>query len=497
MNKRVLISIAVMLIILIAVIATGLRTPPSVTTASPEAYQLYLKGVDLNQNLYFEEAKDFLEKAIELDNEFAMAYLNLFYSYEGSGEYIKSRQMIEKAALLKDYVSEREALIIEITKNRGEEQDQALADSLSDELYQKYPKSLEAHLYKARIAVRENDTEAAIEFYNNVLDIDENYAPIYNILGYMYAGLNRYDEAIDNLKKYAEKAPGKVNPYDSLGEILNRVGRYEEALETLKKGLEIKPELTESKNFLAAAIHKNIGESYVGRGQLTEAIKYYDLAVSLYPGEYVLLDALTNKYLSLVISKRWDEFESSSEDLNRLDSNERTKPFKHLIKGIYHLARKDIQSAIDESERMSKIIISLSEENEGVYDRLDPINATLEAEIKISQGRYSDAIEIFSTRCYISDQAKQSTWLNWRFAEAYRLDEQHEKSKEIVKSVLSINPNNYFLRSVLVQVYFDEGDYKNAKIELNKVNSLLSAADSDLSVISRMKKIEEALEILL
>ena len=497
MNKRVLISIAIMLTILIAVIATGLRTPLSVTTTSPEAYELYLKGVNRNQNYYWLEAIDFLEKALELDNEFAMAYLELFFSYRYSGEYIKSQQMIEKAALLKDYISEREALIIEINRNSGEQHNQALADSLIEVLYQKYPKSLKAHLYKARLAERENDTEAAIEFYSNVVDIDEDYALVYNILGYMYAELNRYDEAIENLKKYAEKAPGKVNPYDSLGEILIRVGRYEEALESLKKGLEIKPELTESKNFLGAAIHKNIGSAYLGRGQISEAVKYYAIAANLQPGEYVLVDAVLNRYLALILSKRWDEFKSYTEGLDRLDSSERTKPFKHLIKGIYHLAHKDIQSAIDESEGMKEIIILLSEENSSAYDRLDPINGMLDADIKMSQGRYSEAVEIFNSRCFTSDRAKYSSWLNWRLAEAYRLDEQYENSKKIVESVLSINPNNYLLRSVLVQVYFDSGDYKSAKRELKKVKSLLSAADSDLFANASMRKIEEALEVLL
>jgi len=173
------------------------------------------------------------------------------------------------------------------------------------------------------------------------------------------------------------------------------------------------------------------------------------------------------------------------------------KPYKHLIKGLYHLANKDIQSAIDESEGMKEIIISLSEENSSVFYRLDPINGMLDADIKMSQGRYSEAVEIFISRCFTSDLAKHNSWLNWRLAEAYRLDEQYENSKKIVKSILSINPNNYWLRSVLVQVYFDAGDYKSAKSELKKVKSLLSAADSDFFVNANMKKIEEALEVLL
>ena len=497
MNKRVLILIAIMLTILIAVIATGLRAPLSVTTASPEAYELYLKGVDRNRNFNTAEAIGFLNEAIELDNEFAMAYLELFFSYDTNGEYIKSRQMIEKASLLKDYISDREALIIEVNKNLGEQHNQTLADSLIEVLYQKYPKSLEAHLYKARMAGRENDADLAIEFYKNVVNIDKDYAPVYNTLGYLYAELNRYDDAIENMKKYAEKAPGKANPYDSLGEILNRVGRYEEALESLKKALEINSELTKGKNFLGAIIHKNIGDAYLGRGQISEAVKNYAIATNLQPGENVLLEAVLNRYLALIITKRWGEFESSAESLHRLDSFKNTKPFKHLIQGIYNLAHKDIQSAIDESEGMKEIIISLSEENSSAFDRLDPINGMLDADIKMSQGRYSEAIEIFVSRCYTSDEAKNYSWLNWRLAEAYRLDEQYINSVKIAENVLSINPNSYLLRSVLVQVYFDTGDYKSAKSELKKVKSLLSAADSDLIVNASMRKIEEALEVLL
>jgi len=497
MNKRVLISVAIMLTILIAVIATGLKSPLSVTTTSPEAYELYLKGVDRNQNFNTSEAIGFLDDAIELDNEFAMAYLELFFAYDINGEYIKSRQMIEKASFLKDYVSEREALIIEINRNFGEQHNQAVADSLTEVLFQKFPKSLDAHLYKARIAQRENDVEAAIEFYNNVVDIDKDYAPVYNTLGYIYAELNRYDDAIENLKKYAEKAPGKVNPYDSLGEILIRVGRYEEALETLKKGLEIKPELTEGKNFLGAAIHNNIGNAYLGRGQVSEAIKYFAIATNLQPGDNVLLDAVLNRYFALILTERWDEFKSSPEGLHRLESSKMTKPFKHLIQGIYHLAHKDIQSAIDESEGMKEIIISLSEENNSAYDRLDPINGMLDADIMMSRGRYSEAIEIYISRCFTSDMAKNSSWLNWRLAEAYRLDEQYENSMKIVERVLSINPNSYLLRSVLVQVYFETGDYKSAKSELKKVKTVLSASDSDLFLNASMRKIEEALEVLL
>ena len=205
MNKRIIISIAVMIIVILAVIAAGTRKSPNVTTLSQEAYELYLQGVDNNQNYYHNDAIELLEKAVELDNEFAMAYLELYHSYRAEGNYLKSRQMIEKAALFKEYVSEREGLIIEINRNMGGEYDQPVADSLIEILYQKYPDTIEPHLFKARFAAREGDFEASIIEYELVRKINKDYAPVYNILGYMYAELRRYDEAIENLKEYAKK----------------------------------------------------------------------------------------------------------------------------------------------------------------------------------------------------------------------------------------------------------------------------------------------------
>jgi len=497
MNKRIIISIAVMIFVVLAVIATGIRKSPDVTTLSQEAYELYLQGVENNQNFYHKDAIVVLEKAIDLDNEFAMAYLQLYNSYLGEGNYLKSRQMIEKAALFKEYVSEREGLIIEISRNRGEEYNQPAADSLIEILYDKYPDTIEPHLYKARIAAREGDFEASITEYELVRKINKDYAPVYNILGYMYAELGRYDEAIKNLKDYAKKAPGKANPFDSLGEILVRVGRYEEAISNLDRALEIKPELNETNNFLGSAIHTNLGNAYLGRGQITKAVHHYKRAQDLHPGENIIIKAVTNRYMALLLTGRYDDFNAYTEGLNLLASKEMTKPFKHLIKGIYYTITKDIDSALDENDEMNKLITELTMENPNARERLESIQGMLEAEVMLSMGKYSEAVEIYKTKCFNTEMADHSTWLNWRFAEANRLNEDYESAEKIIEGVLAVNPNNFILRSVLVQALFDRGEYKKARAELKKFNELVKDADDDISIIANMNKIAEALEVLL
>lgn len=497
MYKRIIISFSIMLITLFGVIATGVKKVPEITTISKEALEFYLKGVDHYQNFYATEAIREFESAIDLDGEFAMAYLGLSRAHEREGNYIKSRQTIEKAALFEEFVTEREALIIEIEKNGGRNQDQRISDSLIQVLYEKYPNTIEANDFKARVALRDLDVAEAIIHYEKILKINPDYASVYNNLGYMYSNQGRYEDAIKHFKIYAKKASGQANPYDSLGEILIKVGRYREAIESLEKALEIKPELSEEKSRLGSAIHINLGDAYFGIGQISKATEYFDLAQSLNPGENVLLEAVTSKFLISLVSNKKEEFSSNLELLELLKANYNTKPYAHLIHGLHYLKAKDVNSAIVESEELGIVIEALAENNSSAKLRFQPIHGSLEAEILLTQKRYSEAVDVFESKCFISEGAKQSQWLNWRLAEAYRLGGEYEKSDNLVNDFLKINPNDFLLRSVMVQSYFDRGDYKRAKTELKKLKELLADADSDLTILSDMNNIEDALEVLL
>ena len=64
----------------------------------------------------------------------------------------------------------------------------------------------------------------SIDEINVVTSLDPNFAPVYNMLGYAYANIKKYPEAISALKKYAELRPEDPNPHDSMGEIFLIIG---------------------------------------------------------------------------------------------------------------------------------------------------------------------------------------------------------------------------------------------------------------------------------
>ena len=99
------------------------------------------------------------------------------------------------------------------------------------------------------------------------MKIDPNYAPAYNLLGYAYAYLNNFDEAIANIKKYAFLCPDQSNPYDSLGEIYLNMGRYDEAITEFNRSRQMRSDFT------FAAIH--LGQAYRHKGMYKTAISYF------------------------------------------------------------------------------------------------------------------------------------------------------------------------------------------------------------------------------
>ena len=226
----------------------------NVTTSSMEAYKHFLQGSEEFNKMYYVDAVRSMEKAVELDPEFSMAYFILGNAQGALGSIQAENEAIKKAKDLAHKVTERERLYIEASYADTIERNREVRNRLLQELIQKYPKEKLAHYWLGVVYRGANNYEKAIEEQNKVLELDPNYGEAHNELGYIYLALRNFDKSIERFQKYASLNPNDANPLDSLAEAYFLMGKLDEAIAKYKEALAVKPGFLTS-NYCIAYIY--------------------------------------------------------------------------------------------------------------------------------------------------------------------------------------------------------------------------------------------------
>ncbi|MCH7948431.1 MAG: tetratricopeptide repeat protein, partial [candidate division Zixibacteria bacterium] len=205
-----------------------------VTTNSPEAYRYYLEGMDYIRKLYGREGRASLEKALEYDSTFAMAYYQLAMSWRGNP---KSLEYIRKAVKYSNNATRLERMRILATSD-GFAGDIESAVAMLKEIVKEFPENKEAYETLSKIYINAiGDIEKGISYLMEALKIDPGDKLLYNFLAYAYKDMREYDKAIDALDKYIAIAPNEPNPYDSRGEIYAAAGKFDLAVASYRQAL--------------------------------------------------------------------------------------------------------------------------------------------------------------------------------------------------------------------------------------------------------------------
>jgi len=236
------------------------------STHSLEAWRHFTAGVDLRNKLFYADALNHFEKAIELDPSFTSAYLQLYPLLIDQGDNKRIMEVYQKTQYLKNKASQQEIYQIDLLGTYVN-RDFRKAIDIMHEWVEQYPNDRDANYNLAHMYYGLHNYDQAIRYYQRVLDIDPNSKLVYNQLGYIYANTGNFSSAIETLERYKTMVPDEPNPYDSIGEIYQYQGEYGKAIKHFKQALNI------NQNFINALLH--VGYTYLDQGKYSDALKTF------------------------------------------------------------------------------------------------------------------------------------------------------------------------------------------------------------------------------
>jgi len=218
----------------------GAKPISDVTTDSMEAYNYFLRGRDDFEKYYYNDARKFLERAVELDPEFALAHYYLARAYAYLGNAAEMEEASENFRKYGKKLKGKEGLFIDALLIRGEDPEKY--HNILLDLAEKYPKWKRVHYELAQYHQLTGEYDEAIALLNKALELDPNYGYALNLLAYVHSYKSEYDKALGYFRRYASVSPGDANPFDSMGETYFRMGKLDEAIQKFKEALEVKPD---------------------------------------------------------------------------------------------------------------------------------------------------------------------------------------------------------------------------------------------------------------
>jgi serine/threonine protein kinase/tetratricopeptide (TPR) repeat protein len=501
-----------------------------VTTASMDAYNYFLRGRDEYEKRYYDDARRFLEKSVELDSTFAVAHLYLARVY-GTLRYVQlGKDAYEKAKTFSEKATDKERLYIEAAYAGTIEDDPEKRFLILKQMAKKYPREKRVHTslgsyYRDKLMYKESIIE-----YQKALELDPDYGSAINLLAYTYSEMGNYKKAIEYFNRYASAYPGDANPFDSMAELYFKTGKLDEAIEKYKEALEVKPDFG-SGPWIAYiyALKENYTETikwldhyigiapspgiqalgYMWRGIYHSLLGHFNQSLTDISRAKELSESTGNEYGAVVAAmiKGWIYFDRGEYELSRSCFEEYhrfVKDYRYLfdqIGGIQMLACVDVKEGrIDSAKsRMAEtesLILEQSEKDPYWATRPSFIGKSIRMEVMIAEGALNDAIafgEKTSLLGIMSMGMKELVSYNVPFlqdilARAYYRNGELDKAITEYERLITFDPKSQDRRLIHPKYYYllaklyEDKDWKGKAIEqYEKFLDIWKDADEDLT----------------
>ena len=425
-----------------------------ITTSSEEAKQLFIQARDDFENMEFQKASKLFEEAIKKDSTFALAYLCRSFTVEESE---LQKRNIEKALSLSGNISEGERLMIKMQKAYDVENDAKLGGEYLEKLLTIYPEAPKLLLYKAWGFIQRGENDSMFMPLQKAIQLDANFAPPHNLLGYAYMNKADYENSEKEFKEYVRLAPERPNPYDSYGEFLLKVGRYDESIANYTKSYELDNSFTSS--------FYRIGDGYLFKCDYVKARenyqKYFDKAESIDSK----LSSLRMTARSFLYENKPDEALKGFSDYRAFAEKEKI-PKEIILSYIYEGSAlfengktaeglKKYQAAIKMIDK-----VGLSKEGKEKFKIDSNLYLAYAFAMNNQLNKAKVNAELYKKDVDRKNDAKEKEYLNWLLGFIEFKNGKYDPMIEKFKTLSALDAHDKYY---LAQAYLKNGDKESAK----------------------------------
>lgn len=188
-----------------------------VATKSSEAPKLLETAIDQYENHLLDDSVRTAQAAAAKDPQFALAYAVWSYAARRN---TPNPDAAQKAELLAANAPSEERMLVNFL-TAVQKADVLPAITAMNDLLARLPNDRHALFLTSEWLYYQQDYDRSVPMLEQIVKLDPNFAPAYNMLGYakVESGIPDPAKAIAYLKRYAELEPGQPNPEDSLGEV--------------------------------------------------------------------------------------------------------------------------------------------------------------------------------------------------------------------------------------------------------------------------------------
>jgi len=256
-------------------------------TDSPEAFEAYMRGnyflARYTGSAFEAAARDF-DRAINLDPDFALAYVGLADAYLMQNRYgvlplpdalAIAEPALDRAMQIDNRLGNAHAILGLARQRKG---DIPGAQAAYERAIDLDPDSARAYqLYWWMLFVREGNTEKTLELSAKALAADP-YSPAQNEnSGWPLFQAGRFDEALVYFEMSIEMEPAYPFGYSAIGAYHRAMGQMDEAIASFEKAIDLSPETARFRVHLAHAL--------ASIGRTDEAMTELDHVISNEPGQ--------------------------------------------------------------------------------------------------------------------------------------------------------------------------------------------------------------------